>query len=165
MSEQIVHFNKLSGDIKIDTSEITYVNGIADKTMDIIIEYIKKNNYKLKVTDNSHDDQIVTGINRNKGEKRFNIKIEDSQELMSLSEDISYIMDIINNKVIDLVIENNLEHTKKIKNHSAEISVITSNNGDYNGWSDPYPAGTNFGKYISDDGYPLYAVNIKISRY
>lgn len=166
MSEQIVHFDNLRGEIKLDASEITSignVNGFVNKTMDIIIQYIKKNNYELKETDSSYEDNLVSGINRNIGEKRFNIEIKNDKELTKLFSDIAYIMDKMNNEVSDLVIENNLEHTKNINNHSAMISVIPSYNDEYSGWSELGSATSGYDKVISDDGFPLYAVNVKIT--
>lgn len=167
MSKQIVHFNKLKNcQIELDTSEITSVsniNGFQNKTIDIITEYIKKNNnYQIKKTDYSYDDNLYSDINRNLNERRFNIKIDNNKQLTDLINDISYIMDKINNEVSDLVVKNNLEHTKEIDNYRAMVSVIPSYNDSHSGWSELGPAESGFNNNISDDGYPLYAVNVKI---
>lgn len=165
MSEKIVTFDNLGRNIKLDTGDVTSVsniNGIADKTMDVIIEYIKKSNYKLN--DNSDNDQLVSSTNRNRGEKRFNIKIENSEELTKLCNDISYIMDKVNNEVCDLVVKNNLENRDNINEHIAKISVIPTHKGKYSGWTDPYRARSDFSQNLGERDYPLCAVNVKIVR-
>lgn len=162
----------MTGYFPTDTS-VSSTNGFRLRTRKQIDEYVK-NNYKPDSPRDDKDVQLISRINRNSWQARYNVNLENEEELRELVNVILEIVEEANNEFKQRVEENiadNSEHrdTYDCNDVYVFIEVITTGrNDEYNGYT-PLGNGSSPSDIsefnvdgFADSQYPLPALDVSV---
>ena len=148
-------------------------NGFRLKTRERIDEYVK-HNYKPDSPSDDVDVQLISRINRNSWEARYNINLENEEELRELVNVILEIVEEANNEFKQKVEENiadNLEQrgTYDCNDVYVFIEVVTTDRNDEHDWYTPLGNGSSPSDIsefnideLGDILYPLPALDVSV---